>query len=187
MSDKPIEKALLVVRMTQGAVLILDVQPGLSDLHHEISRLEPFLMLPDVHLGLDPEFVITGKSVPGKRVGAINYKDINRVIDYLSELTVKNNLPPKVLVVHRFTKKMVTGFDKVKSDPNVQVILNMDGWGGPEIKITMYEKVISSETGLLYPGIKIFYKNDLKKPPHRLLSKDEVLSLKPQPLYIQYQ
>ena len=187
MSDKQIEKALSVVRMTPGAILILDIQPGLSDLHHEISRLESFLILPDVHLGVDPEFIMTGKSIPGTRIGKTGYKDINKVIDYLSELVVRNNLPPKVLVIHRFTKKMVMEFDKVKLDPNVQVILSMDGWGTPETKISTYQKVVSSEKNLLYPGIKIFYKNDIKKPPHKLLSKSEVLSLQPQPVYIQYQ
>ncbi|MCW2485108.1 hypothetical protein J5069_04265 [Candidatus Symbiopectobacterium sp. NZEC127] len=187
MSDKQIDIALSVVRMTPGAVLILDVQPGRSDLHREISRLELFLIQPDVHLGIDPEFIMMGKSIPGARIGTINDKDINRVVDYLSALVVKNNLPPKVLVVHRFTKKMVTGFDKIKSDPNVQVILSMDGWGAPETKVSTYEKVVSAEKGVLYPGIKIFYKNDIRKPPHRLLSKAEVLGLQPQPVYIQYQ
>ncbi|WP_196907122.1 hypothetical protein [Candidatus Symbiopectobacterium sp. 'North America'] len=187
MSNMQIEKALSLVRMTPGAVLILDVQPGLSDLHREISRLEPFLTQPDVHLGIDPEFIMMGKTIPGARIGTINDKDINRVVDYLSTLVVKNNLPPKVLVIHRFTKKMVTGFDKVKSDPNVQVILSMDGWGAPETKMATYEKVVSAEHRVLYPGIKIFYKNDIRKLPHRLLSKAEVLSLQPQPIYIQYQ
>lgn len=187
MSNKEIEKALAVVRMTDGAVLILDVQAGLSNLHDEISHLEPFLTLPDVHLGVDPEFIMKGKSIPGTRIGTVSYQDINSVIDYLSALIVKNNLPPKVLVIHRFTKKMVTGFDKIKSDPNVQVILSMDGWGAPKTKMATYEKVISSEKEVLYPGIKIFYKNDIRRPPHRLLSKEEVLSLQPQPLYIQYQ
>ncbi|MGL9760214.1 MAG: hypothetical protein ACR5K7_03700 [Symbiopectobacterium sp.] len=187
MSNMKIEKALSVVRMKPGAVLILDVQPGLSDLYCEISRLEPFLTQPDVHLGIDPEFIMMEKTIPGARIGTINDKDINRVVDYLSTLVVKNNLPPKVLVIHRFTKKMVTGFDKVKLDPNVRVILSMDGWGAPETKIATYEKVVSDEHGVLYSGIKIFYKNDIKKPPHRLLSKAEVLSLRPQPIYIQYQ
>lgn len=187
MSNMQIEKALSVVRMTPGAVLILDVQPGLSDLHREIARLEPFLIQSDVHLAIDPEFIMMGKSIPGTRIGTITDRDINRVVDYLSALVVKNNLPPKVLVIHRFTKKMVTGFDKVKSDPNVQIILSMDGWGAPETKIATYEKVIAAESGVLYPGIKIFYKNDIRKPPHKLLSKSEVLSLLPQPIYIQYQ
>lgn len=187
MSNKQIEKSLSVVRMTPGAILILDVQPGLSNLHHEISRLEPFLIQSDVYLAIDPEFIMTGKSIPGSRIGTINDRDINRVVDYLSALVMKNNLPPKVLVIHRFTQKMVTGFDKVKSNPNVQVILSMDGWGAPETKIATYKKAVSAEPGVLYPGIKIFYKNDIRKPPHKLLSKAEMLSLLPQPIYIQYQ
>ncbi len=33
----------------------------------------------------------------------------------------------------------------------------------------------------------IFYKNDIKNEPHRMLTPKEVLSLKPAPVYIQYQ
>lgn len=187
MSNTQIQKALSVVRMEPGSILILDVQPGLSDLQREIARLDPFLTQPDVHLGVDPEFIMTDKAVPGHKIGTISYKDINRAIDHLSELVVKYQLPPKILVIHRFTKKMVTGFDRLKSDSNVQVVLNMDGWGSPKTKILTYEKVISSEKNILYSGIKLFYKNDIKQPPYRLLSKEEVLRLQPQPIYIQYQ
>ncbi|ARF52362.1 hypothetical protein DSJ_24255 (plasmid) [Pantoea stewartii subsp. stewartii DC283] len=187
MSNAQIQKALSMVRMVDGAVLILDIQPGLSDLMNEITRLEPFLTQPDVHLAIDPEFIGTDKTPPSQKIGSISYKKINNVIDYLSQLVVKHQLPSKILVVHRFTKKMVTGFDKVKSDPNVQVVLNMDGWGTPTIKFATYRKVISSENNLLYPGIKLFYKNDVKYPPYRLLSKEEILGLQPQPIYIQYQ
>jgi len=187
MGDDQIHKALSMVRLEPGAVLILDVQPGLSDLSDEITRLDPFLTQPDVHLAVDPEFTMGDKSVPGRKIGTLNYQQINSVIDHLSQLVIEHKLPPKILVIHRFTKKMVTDFDRVKSDPNVQVVLDMDGWGTPQNKIATYKAVVSLEGGVLYPGIKLFYKNDTKYPPHRLLSKEEVLNLQPPPLYIQYQ
>jgi hypothetical protein len=38
-----------------------------------------------------------------------------------------------------------------------------------------------------FTGFKLFYKNDLKKEPKRLLTPEELLKLTPKPIYIQYQ
>lgn len=60
--------------------------------------------------------------------------DINYTINYLSKIVKENNLPPKVLVVHRYTQKMVTNYLKIKPTPEVQVVIHMDGWAGNNIK-----------------------------------------------------
>jgi hypothetical protein len=39
-----------------NALVFLDVQVGLSDLQRELPPLEKYLSLPNVHLGIDPEF-----------------------------------------------------------------------------------------------------------------------------------
>jgi|GEM_PF-3028580 len=36
-------------------------------------------------------------------------------------------------------------------------------------------------------GFKLFYKNELKKAPHTMMTPTDLLKLKPQPIYIQYQ
>jgi len=38
-----------------------------------------------------------------------------------------------------------------------------------------------------FAGLKIFYKNDLKQEPSRLLTPQEILRLTPSPIFIQYQ
>ena len=112
--------------------------------------------------------------------------DINWSANYLAGLVQKNNLPPKVLIVHRFTQPMVKNYALIAPLPEVQIVIDMDGWGSPARKIGTYKAFITTEP-VQFTGFKLFYKNDLKAPSTRLLSPAEVLTLKPQPSFIQYQ
>ena len=171
MPEHQIDSALAIAQM-EDALLFLDVQIGLSTVEREIPGLEKYLKMPHVHLGIDPEFSMKDGSKPGKRIGTYDAEDINWCTDYLAQLVRDNNLPPKILIVHRFTQGMVTNYKNIKIRPEVQIVMDMDGWGAPELKFT---------------GFKIFYKNDLKRPPNRLLTPQDVMKLKPRPMYIQYQ
>jgi len=169
-----------------NALVFLDIQVGFSTVQTELPLLEKYMKMPNVHLGIDPEFSMKEGSVPGKRIGTFDADDINYVTGYLAKLVKKNNLTPKIFVVHRFTKRMVTNYKDIKLRPEVQVVMDMDGWGGPELKKGTYKYFISEEP-VQFTGFKLFYKNDLKNEPHRMLTPKEVLSLKPAPIYIQYQ
>ena len=48
---------------------------------------------------------------------------------FLTQIVKKNNFPPKILIVHRFTQGMITNYEKIKKVPEVQVVMDMDGWG----------------------------------------------------------
>ena len=179
----------------RNALLFLDVQVGKSTVQEEVPRLIPFLKRPNVHLAIDPEFsmkprmdrkqgaVVTAK--PGARIGTMSSDDVNYSIGLLADLVKQNNLPPKVLVVHRFTHDMLTGASKIRLDPRVQVVIDMDGWGQPWLKYDSYRAYIEAEP-VQFTGFKLFYKNDTKKGDP-LLTPGEVLLLNPKPLYIQYQ
>lgn len=169
-----------------NAIVFLDIQVGFSTVQTELPLLEKYLKMPNVHFGIDPEFSMKEGSVPGKRIGTFDADDINYVTGYLAKLVKKNDLPPKIFVVHRFTKRMVTNYKDIKLRPEVQVVMDMDGWGGPELKKGTYKYFISEEP-VQFTGFKLFYKNDIKNEPHRMLTPKEVLSLKPAPVYIQYQ
>lgn len=95
-------------------------------------------------LGLDPEFSMPAGKVPGKVIGTLDAKDINFAINYLAHLVKEHNLPPKVLVVHRFTARMVTNHDRISIVPEVQVIMDMDGWGPQWLKKDSYREYIVS-------------------------------------------
>ncbi|WP_229311405.1 hypothetical protein [Larkinella rosea] len=192
MSDKTIRK-VMSWGAQHGAIVFLDIQVGLADLKGELAYLEKYLKLPYVHLGIDPEFSMKTGARPGTKIGTYDAADINDAVQFLSRIVKENNLPPKVLVVHRFTQRMVTNYKNIKLDPRVAIVMDMDGWGPPSLKIDSYRDYIVKEP-VQYTGFKLFYYNDLKKVDHRsnhkvphLMEPAEVLSLEPKPLYIQYQ
>lgn len=169
----------------RNALLFLDVQVGLSTIQAELPRLEPWLSKPDVHFGMDPEFSMKDGTKPGKKIGSYDAADVNWVIDELARIVTKYKLPPKVLVVHRFTRPMLTNATKIKRDPRVQVVIHMDGWGPPSLKRDSYAAYVYAEP-VQFTGFKIFYKND-RKYGGPIMTPAQVLALTPKPLYIQYQ
>lgn len=170
-----------------NAIVFLDIQVGLSNLESEVPALEKYLKLPNVHLGIDPEFSMKTGHAPGKVVGTFDAADINYTIGYLARLVKENNLPPKILVVHRFTGPMVTNSNLIRPKPEVQVVMHMDGWGEAERKIGTYKRFIYPQP-VQFTGFKMFYKNDTKKVNRaEVMQPEQLLKLKPQPIYIQYQ
>lgn len=185
MPEQQIDSALAIAKMG-NAIVFLDLQVSHSTVQKEVQKLEKYLKMSHVHLGVDPEFSMKEGSIPGRRIGYMDASDINYCSDYLAKLVRKNNLPPKVLVVHRFTQGMVKNYKNIKLHPEVQIVMNMDGWGEPILKFSTYKSYIYREP-VQFTGFKLFYKNDLKKKPNRMLTPAELLVLKPQPIYIQYQ
>ncbi len=184
MADTLIER-VATWAATRNAIVFLDLQVALSSVQEELPRLIPFLRRPNFHLGLDPEFSMKTGAKPGTKIGTMSSADINYAIGVLADLVTKNNLPPKVLVVHRFTRPMVTGYKNIKLDPRVQVVIHMDGWGQPWLKYDSYRDYVASEP-VQFTGFKIFYKNDTKKGDP-VVTPGELLYLHPKPVYIQYQ
>jgi hypothetical protein len=167
---------------SKGWLLFLDVQVGRSSVAAEIPRLIPWLKKPWVHLALDPEFAMPADQVPGKRIGTLDAADINHAQALLAKLVDEGQLPPKILVVHRFTERMVTNHRLIDADPRVQVVIDMDGFGTPALKRNIYDYIVNRRP-VQFAGLKLFYKND--KP---MLTPREVLaSFFPTPVYIQYQ
>lgn len=169
-----------------NGLVFLDIQVGHSSLQEELPTLIEYLQLPFVHLGIDPEFSMKNDNPPGSKIGTFTSDDINYAIQFLAKIVRENQLPPKVLIVHRFTKKMVTDYKKIKPLPEVQVVINMDGFGNKTLKKSTYHDYIFKEP-VQFTGFKLFYKNDTKGNSAGLYSPEELLKLKPKPIYIQYQ
>ena len=165
----------------KGYILILDIQNGHSDMAREVSSLVPFLKRPNVHLALDPEFAMPGKKRPGTVIGTLDAREVNQAVDTLARLVKEHDLPPKMLIVHRFTRPMLTNQEKIRLDPRVQVVIDMDGFGAPFLKRDSYRRYVF-EHPVQFTGFKIFYKND--KP---MLTPEEVMKLIPVPVFIMYQ
>lgn len=168
---------------SRNAILFLDVQVGLSTLQSELPLLERFLKRPDVHLGIDPEFSMKNGGKPGKKIGTYDASDVNYASRFLAGLVDKYQLPPKLLIVHRFTQKGVTNARDIRLDPKVQVVMHMDGFGAPWLKRDSFYSYVKKEP-VQFAGWKQFTKARNDSPP---TSKPEILRLWPAPLYIQYQ
>ena len=172
----------------KDAILFIDVQVGRSTLQAELPRLMPFLSRPNVHLAVDPEFSMHYEREgmrPGQKIGQMDAADVNFASTTLSQLVTDKHLSPKILVVHRFTRKMVKNASQIRLDPKVQIVMNMDGWGPPWLKFDSYRDYEVAEP-VQFTGFKIFYHNDVRKGD-ALLTPPEVLRLLPRPMYIQYQ
>jgi hypothetical protein len=184
MADTLVERVISWAA-TRNALVFLDLQVGRSTIQAELPRFRKFLEMPNVHVGIDPEFSMKSGHKPGERVGTYDAADINWVVDYLATIVDEKQLPPKVLVVHRFTRPMVTRASEIELDPRVQIVMHMDGWGAPYLKFDSYRDYVQAEP-VQFTGFKIFYKNDSKRG-HAVLTPPEVLALEPAPVYIQYQ
>ena len=185
MPDAEIDKALVLAERVHG-IVFLDIQVGLSDVQREVPLLEKYLMMPNVHLGVDPEFAMHGGAKPGTVIGSLDAADINFASNYLAQLVKNHDLPPKILMIHRFTQDMMTHYKQITPLPEVQIVVDMDGWGDQAKKIGTYTWIVAAEP-VQFTGFKLFYKNDLLPPSKGLLTPAQVLELKPRPMYIQYQ
>ena len=184
MSDEMIERVYSWAQQ-RNALLFLDVQVGKSTLREELPRLIPWLKRPNVELAIDPEFSMKHDKVPGTVIGTFDAADVNYASGLLDSLVTADSLPPKVLVVHRFTRPMLTHSEDIRLDARTQIVIDMDGWGPPSLKRGSYRAYIYRHP-VEYTGFKLFYHNDTKSGT-RLMSPKQVLELFPKPLYIQYQ
>lgn len=185
MPFKQIDSVLSMAREI-NALVFIDIQVGHSTVQDEVPLFEQYFKMPNVHFGIDPEFSMKGGQKPGAAIGTFDAADVNYVSNYLAKIVKDNNLPPKILVVHRFTRPMVTNYKQIKLQPEVQVVMDMDGWGAQARKINTYKQFVYGEP-VQFTGFKLFYKNDFREPKSRIMTPEEVLKLKPKPMYVQYQ
>jgi hypothetical protein len=181
MPDSEKDKIVQWAREIKG-IAFMDIQVGHSTVQDELPLLEKYLKMPDVHLGIDPEYSMKNGDVPCNSIGTFDAADINVAVEYLAALVKKYLLPPKVLVVHRFTQNMITNYKAINKVPEVQIVINMDGFGSKVLKMSTYKQFLVREP-VQFTGFKLFYKID--RPV--MYTPAEILRLSPIPVYIQYQ
>ena len=179
-SEARIDEVLGWAREAQ-CLLILDVQVGWSSVPDELPFLRKWLNEPDVHLALDPEWDMDPGVTPGSRVGRMSAEHIQFGIDYVADIVRTNNLPPKLVIVHRFRDFMVQNPATIVPKPEVRLLVNADGFGPPASKMVTY-RIAQASMPTTLTGFKLFYKND--KP---MLQPADVLPLLPVPVFINYQ
>lgn len=165
----------------RGLLLFLDLQIGHGGIDEELRQVLPYLHHPHVHLALDPEFAMAPGQVPGVDLGSLPAADINRAQEVLGDLVRAERLPPKLLIVHQFTDSMVPDGWAIERYANVELIIDMDGFGPAAIKRATYLRY-ALRSYAANAALKLFFQYDPD-----LMSEEEVLSLEPRPKVIIYQ
>jgi hypothetical protein len=177
--DAVIRRYLRAARRAK-ALLLLDIQPGRSDFFTETTRLEKWLKEPDVGLALDPEWRVGEGEVPGQVIGRVSSREVNATSAWLAQLVEKEGLPEKLFVIHQFTEDMVD-HTRVKLREGLDMVLNVDGFGGQEIKKAKYRS-FAGEAEDFHHGFKLFYEEDTD-----LMTPRQVLRMRPRPSLVVYE
>lgn len=163
-------------------LIFLDIQVGWTTVMSGVDRLEPFLVEPFVHLAIDPEFMTEERGVaPGRVIGSLGAPDVNEVQAYLAGLVREHTLPPKVLVLHQFLPGMLTNTEDYDDVIEVEIVVDMDGFGPPADKIGGYQRYALADYSQR-PGFKLFHHWDVP-----LMTPEDVMSLSTPPDYVIYQ
>ncbi len=179
--EKTIDRYLRAARKA-GAVLLLDVQPGLATFPEEVRRLKKWLVQPDVGLALDPEWRIQPGQVPGNVIGSVSAEEVNAVSIDLAALVRERNLPEKLFVIHQFTNDMVRDKPKVEIRKGLATVFNVDGFGAPANKISKYREFTKSTPKGAHDGFKLFFREDTNR-----MRPAAVMALQPPPDIIEYE
>jgi hypothetical protein len=162
-------------------LLILDIQPGYAPFMREVRALRRWLEEPDVSLALDPEWSLQPPALPGQEIGSTSASVVNEVSAYLSRIVRANDLPEKLLVVHRFTNDMIENEDALRRFPGVALTVNVDGFGTRPAKRSKYREFTRGRRDR-HHGFKLFYNEDTN-----MMQPRGVLSLRPQPELVVYE
>jgi hypothetical protein len=144
-----------------GALLVLDLQPGRSDFLTVAKRWEWALQDPWVGLALDPEWRVGPAEFPGQTIGSVSAREINRTAGWLARLTRDHGLPEKLFVIHQFTHGMVPDIRKVRHREGLAMVQHIDGFGNPADKMMTYHGVAVPRKFTM--GFKIFYDEDVPR------------------------
>jgi hypothetical protein len=164
-----------------GALVFLDLQIGRGTVAAEIEKVRPLLERPHVHLALDPEFAVDEGETPGEYIGSLDAESIAYAQRTLAQMTADLGLPPKMLIVHQFREDMISNKPSLQPVEGVQLVIDADGYGAPELKIDVYNILVRDEP-VGFAGVKLFYKQDVP-----LMTPAEILGLTPAPDVVIYQ
>ena len=166
-----------------GMYVVLDLQPGRSNFLSQAKLYEKLLTLPYVGLALDPEWRLAPGQKPLQQIGGVDAREVNSVVTWLADLTAKNRLPQKLLVLHQFRLSMLRDERTIDtSRDELALLIHMDGQGAPSLKDQTWGAVTAAAPRGLPFGWKNFYDED--KP---MLSPAQTMTKRPTPVMISYQ
>ena len=167
-----------------GVYVLLDLQPGRADALAQAKSYKELLRMPHVGLALDPEWELDPNQQPLRRIGSMSAAEINRVSAWLAELTARNDLPQKLLVVHQFKLSMIQNEAALDTSHDaVTLLIHMDGQGTTAQKEATWQRVVAGRPDDSIPmGWKNFYDEDVP-----MLGPEQTMGYEPSPMMISYQ
>jgi hypothetical protein len=166
----------------EGFYVILDLQPGRTDFLEQAQEYEELLLEPHVGLALDPEWRLKDDQVHLRQIGNVAAEEVQRVADWLAELTREHRLPQKLLILHQFRHTMLPDRDTIEAPPELAVVVHMDGQGPIGTKYETYDSLTAGAEDRWLWGWKNFYDEDHPTP-----TPEQVLELDPLPVFVSYQ
>ena len=163
-------------------LVFLDIQIGWANIIDEIKIIEKYLKRNYIHLALDPEYATKNqKIIPGKAIGSVSGKEINAVQEYLEQILDPDTDYNKMLMIHRFNEFMIKDETDIIDYPNIEISIDMDGFGNKEAKKMNYE-IFSLKSYSEVPAIKLFYNWDTP-----IFANEELMGFADPPNIIIYQ
>ena len=148
---------------------------------HQVQSLQKYLKLPYVYIAIDTEFHVHRGETSGVELGHVDGNNIEKAIAFISNLTIQNHLPDKIVFIPQYRDAIIRNKKAIKPTDHTEVVINGDGFGYSGNKMAGYRILVRNES-IQYGGFKLFLKED-----HPLLTPKEVLTLDPAPAFINYQ
>lgn len=166
-----------------GVYVILDLQPGRTDFLTQAKELESLLVHPHVGLALDPEWRIGPTQVHLRQIGSVDVDEVQAVADWLADLTRREALPQKLLLLHQFKMSMLPDREQLQAPPELAVAIQMDGQGGQAAKDATWQAITTLDPpDDVWFGWKNFYDEDVT-----LRSPGDTMAVEPTPVLVSYQ
>jgi hypothetical protein len=120
-------------------------------------------------------------------LGSMDASEVNWTINELAQISLQQQLPRKVVLVHQWNPAVLNDKDKIQRNPNVSLVLQSDGFGAVDNKLGDYQIFVQSDL-LEYGGYKLFFQySGGSAYDYPLQSPQDVMRLFPQPLFISYE
>jgi hypothetical protein len=173
----------LAVAAANAMHVVFDLQTGRSRFPDQARRYEALWLQPHASIALDPEWRVGPNDRPGRgRIGTVDAAEVNETVDYIDALITANGLPRKMCIVHQFAESMITNKEQIRGTPNVQILIQMDGFGTLETKRDTWARVTSGLPEDSFTGWKNFFDEDTPTP-----TPTETMANEPQPRFVSYQ
>ena len=109
--------------------------------------------------------------------------EINRVIDWLADLTRDSGGPQKLLILHQFSTAMITDRDQIDtSRPELAISLHADGHGTPDLKMETWDSLRKGLSPDIWMAWKNFYDEDTPT-----FTPAQTMAVEPRPWFVSYQ